>query len=124
MTFRRTRVPKQGPKRPGGGRENPRWVLDGAAQRQRLEGGEVTRRIPQELESREWGRGRLGQPLSSPRRKHCKALRTAHRRFPLAASRQSRGSSEALLVPAEGSLAHRAATTGRAVEPRTPGRER
>lgn len=50
------------------------------------------------------------RPLSSLRRQPCKALRTAHRRFPQPALRQNRGSAEALLVPAEGFLAHRSSS--------------
>lgn len=66
------------------------------------------------------------RPLSSLKRKHCKALRTAHRRFPQAALRQNRGSSEALLVPAEGSLAHRSSSdgAGRGAEDAGPGAPR
>lgn len=52
------------------------------------------------------------RPPSSLRRKRGKTLRTAQRWFPPAAGRKNGGSAEALLIPAEGSLAQRGRSDG------------
>ncbi|KAM7324401.1 hypothetical protein ACRRTK_016706 [Alexandromys fortis] len=122
LLFRTTRVPKQGPKCPGGGRENLSSVLVGAAQWQRF-----GRRGGHEVHSSGAGIPGEGPGLPRPplslRREHGKAFRTGHRRFSPATSRQSRRSPGHYLFPRRNPLHIVVAATGRAVARRTPGRQ-